>query len=140
MIRIEEIGTLPAQIDVLRLESLAEGFNMVETLQVQWDNQAVRFERSGEMLAAAFSGEDLAGIGGITEDIVDPGWLRMRRFYVRPRFRRSGVGRAMARYLIDRAPSRPIALHTDTASGARFWEALGFSPIDRVKTSHILRP
>ena len=35
----------------------------------------------------------LAGVGGLTIEPVVPGALRLRRFYVRPSFRRAGVGR-----------------------------------------------
>jgi len=139
MIRVKKITELPDQIVVLHDEAIAEGFNIVETLRAQWDDGSMRFERPGEMLAAAFVDEELAGIGGVTEDVLDTAWLRMRRFYVLPRFRRSGVGGAIARFLIDGTPSSPIALHTDTENGAMFWQALGFVPSQRFKTSYILR-
>lgn len=92
------------------------------------------------MLAVALAGGSLAGIGGITEDFVDPGWLRMRRFYVRPQYRRLGTGRAIAEYLLQRALplNRQIVLYTETPEGAAFWQALGFVRIERAKTTHAL--
>lgn len=138
--RIEQIAALPTQIDALREDALAEGFDNIETLWHQWHEEGIRFSRPGEMLVAAFVGEDFVGIGGITEDFLDASWLRMRRFYVRPQFRRQGVGKAIADYLISRALplQRPIVLYTDTARAATFWQTVGFIPTIREKTTHIL--
>jgi len=138
--RIEPITDLPAQIDILRADALEEGFDNVEVLVRQWREQAVQFTRPGEMLVAAIVESELAGVGGISQDFVDADWLRMRRFYVRPKFRRHGVGKAMARYLLERAIGldRPIVLYTDTSRGAEFWQAMGFVPVKREKTTHIL--
>lgn len=137
---IERITELPIEFDRLRAEARAEGFDHIETLWRQWHEDNKRFDRPGEMLVVALSGENLAGIGGITEDFVDPGWLRMRRFYVRPQYRRHGAGKAIAEYLLERALplNRPIVLYTETSEGAAFWQALGFVPIERAKTTHAL--
>lgn len=138
--RIEEVSELPSQIDLLRADALAEGFDNVETLVLQWHEHGMRFTRPGEMLAAAFIENELAGVGGISEDFIDASWLRMRRFYVRPKFRRQSVGKAIAHYLLERALmlDRPIVLYTDTGRGAAFWQAMGFVPTGREKTTHIL--
>jgi GNAT superfamily N-acetyltransferase len=53
----------------------------------------------------------LAGIGGLTIDPVIPAVLRMRRFYVRPAFRRRGVGRRLAAALLARAGGRAITVN-----------------------------
>jgi GNAT superfamily N-acetyltransferase len=137
--RIERITALPDGIDVMRAEAVAEGFDHIETLWRQWQ-EGFRFTRFGEMLVAAFVDDELAGIGGVTEDFIDPTCLRMRRFYERPKFRRLGVARALAVYLIRRALTvhRPIVLFTDTARGAAFWESMGFVPTEREKATHIL--
>lgn len=138
--RIEQLTALPSQITDLRAEALAEGFDHIDALYQQWQDRRILFERPGEMLTAAFIENELAGIGGITEDFIDSSFLRMRRFYVRPHFRRHGVGKAIASYVLDRAMkhSRPMVLHTDTDRGVAFWQAMGFVPIQREKTTHIL--
>ena len=138
--RIERITALPAQFSDLRADARAEGFNHIEALWQQWHEEDRRFDRPGEMLVAAFAGQDLAGIGGITEDFIDPSWLRMRRFYVRPNFRRQGVGKAIAEYVLGRALplNRQIVLYTETPAGAAFWSATGFVPIEREKTTHAM--
>ena len=80
----------------------------------------------------------LAGIGGLTVEPVVPSALRMRRFYVRPAFRRSGVGRQLAMALLARA--KPTQLITANAAPASvpFWESIGFRPDQRDWHTHIL--
>ena len=131
---------LPPDFDDLRAEAAAEGFGHIETLWSQWQDGSNRFGRPGEMLAKASIDGVLAGVGGITEDFVDPADLRMRRFYVRPGYRRRGVARAIATFVLDEATphGRPIVLYTDTAQGAAFWERMGFAPVKREKTTHAL--
>jgi GNAT superfamily N-acetyltransferase len=64
----------------------------------------MRFDQPGEMLLAAYSDDDmLVGVGGITVDAEIPEALRMRRFYIRAAFRRSGLGRAIAQTLLQNA-------------------------------------
>jgi GNAT superfamily N-acetyltransferase len=137
---VERIFALPDRFESLRAEAAADGFNHIETLWTEWQDGTNRFSRPGEMLAAATIDGDLAGIGGVTEDFVDRGGLRMRRFYVRPGFRRRGVARELAGFVLDEARplDRPIALYTETTEGAAFWEAMGFVPVEREKATHIL--
>lgn len=139
-IQVSRVTALPAEIDLLRAESTAEGYDHIETLWTQWQDASKRFERPGELLAVAHVGGVLAGIGGITEDFIDPEALRMRRFYVRPAFRRDGVGRALARFVLEAAVplDRQIVLFAASPEAGRFWEALGFVPIEREKTTHAL--
>lgn len=125
---------------MLRAEAAAEGFRNMESLASQWRDGSNRFTGPGELLAAAWVTGDLAGIGGITEDFIDPAALRMRRFYVRQPYRRRGIGRALAGVVLDAARplGRQIVLYTDTAVAAAFWESLGFVRIGREKTTHAL--
>ena len=81
---VRQIVELPSQLDLLSVEAEAEGFEMISVLQDEWRSGANRFERPGEILALATIDGEVAGIGGTTQDFMDSGWLRMRRFYVRP--------------------------------------------------------
>ncbi len=138
---ITRVFALPQGFDDLRAEAAEEGFNHIETLWTQWQDGSNRFDRPGEMLVTAVADGELAGIGGITTDFVDPAGLRMRRFYVRPAYRRRGVAGAMATFVLDAAKplGRPIALLTDTTEGAAFWEAMGFVRVDGEKVTHVMR-
>ena len=138
--RISQVFVLPPDFDRLRAEAAAEGFNHIETLWSEWENGSNRFERPGERLMAAWIDDQLAGIGGITEDFATPGGLRMRRFYVRQIYRRRGVAGAIARAVLDAARplGRPIVLYTDTDGGAAFWQAMGFLRAAREMVTHVL--
>jgi GNAT superfamily N-acetyltransferase len=134
-------GDLPAGFDALRAEALAEGFRQVERLAAEWASRTTRFDREGEaLLAARFNGV-LVGIGGLTIEPVVPGALRMRRFYIRPRFRRCGVGRKLATALLERTGQTRRLITVNAAAGSTlFWEALGFEPDMREGHTHVLNP
>lgn len=139
-IQIEVIDdTLPEGFEALRADALAEGYRHMERLAMDWVAGTTRFDRDGEALVAARLGSGvLAGIGGLTVDPVVPGALRMRRFYVRPSFRRGGVGRELATALLMCAgESRPITVNA-AAGSAAFWLALGFVPEMRDGHTHVL--
>ena len=138
--RLEQLtGELPSGFAAMRSEALAEGYRFLETLAADWATCAVRFDRDGELLLAAYRGKSLAAIGGITIEPVIPGALRMRRFYIRAPFRRSGIGRILATALLDRAmrSERPVTVNAATGS-APFWESLGFAPDMRDGHTHVL--
>lgn len=119
---------LPAGLLALRAEARRESFHFLERLASEWETGTVRFDRPGEVLLAAHTADVLAGVGGLTLDPVVPGTLRMRRFYVHPAFRRHGIGRRLARTLLERpgTAGRRVTVNAGTAGAPVFWEALGF--------------
>jgi GNAT superfamily N-acetyltransferase len=163
-LRIEPVlDRLPAGFAALREAAHAEGHGFLEKLAIDWASGAMRFDRMGEILLAAtlYSASvvhsasighnesvghsrsaghgELTGIGGLTIDPVVTNAMRMRRFYVSPRFRRGGIGATLARTLRDRAlaSGRAIALNASPES-VPFWEALGFVPDPRDGHTHCL--
>ena len=88
-------------------------------------------------LLAAYSRGVLAAIGGITVDPIVAEALRMRRFYVRPAFRRTGIGGEIAEALLKMAPSVPVVTLNAAVNSVPFWEALGFVPQARDRHTHI---
>jgi GNAT superfamily N-acetyltransferase len=123
------IDELPTNFDTVRLEARAEGHKFLDRLANDWVSGVIRFDRPGEALLAAYSDEILAAIGGITIDPVVPDALRMRRFYVRPAFRRAGIGREIALALLEGALQRVRVVTLNAAvESVPFWEALGFVP------------
>jgi GNAT superfamily N-acetyltransferase len=132
------IESLPAGFNALRTEARAEGYLFVERLANDWEARRMRFDRKGEALLAAHIAGELAGVGGLTIEPVLPGALRMRRFYVRPMFRRLGIGRELATALLERARSttRLITVNAAPAS-VPFWESLGFAPDMRDGHTHL---
>ena len=134
-------GDLPAGFETLRAEALAEGFRQVERLAAEWASRTTRFDREGEALLAARVNGVLAGIGGLTIEPVVPGALRMRRFYVRPRFRRGGVGRKLATALLEQRGQTGRLITVNAAAGSiLFWESLGFKPDMCEGHTHVLNP
>jgi len=141
-IRIDQVlDQLPAGFETLCEAARAEGHGFLDRLAADWAAGAMRFDREGEILLAAFVHGELAGIGGLTIEPVVPSAMRMRRFYVRPEFRRGGIGRTLALTLRDRALARgrSITLNASRESVA-FWEALGFIPDARDGHTHLLNP
>jgi GNAT superfamily N-acetyltransferase len=130
---------LPAGFAAMREEAAREGHRHLERLAGDWASCVMRFDRPGEKLLAAQLGEELAGIGGLTIDPADPGALRMRRFYVRSRFRRRGIARALALRLIAEARRAGGRLTVNAqVSSFAFWESVGFRPDARDGHTHIL--
>jgi GNAT superfamily N-acetyltransferase len=139
-VRIERIvDELPADFEAMRAEARAEGHGMLDTLAAEWAARTTRFDRAGEALLAAYVGGGLAGIGGLTVEPVVPGAFRMRRFYVRAAFRRSGIGRTLALTLFEHAPCAATLVTANAAVGSeRFWRALGFAPDARDGHTHLI--
>jgi GNAT superfamily N-acetyltransferase len=137
-IRLEPVsGTLPFGFEQLQAEARANGHSMLDTLAAEWSRGATRFDRPGEMLLAAYVGDALAGIGGLTQEPAIPGALRIRRFYVALAYRRAGIGRALADALLRQTTARTITGNA-TAGSEAFWEALGFVPDRRDDRTHLL--
>jgi len=135
------LADLPAGFDVLRQDARDEGHTNMERLATDWASGANRFNAANEALLAAFVADTLAGIGGLTIDPAIPSALRMRRFYVRPAFRRHSVGRRLAGVLMTQArhATTCLVLNAEAEIAARFWEALGFVPDSRDGYTHIQR-
>lgn len=133
--RIEDI--LPVDVNDLALLAQQEGFCHVARLVAEW-NDGFRFDRLGEMLMAGCQGDMLVAIGGVTIDPAHQDALRMRRFYVHPDYRRQGIGRILAKTLLDHALSfhRPLFVHAGTAVAPVFWESLGFSKHEQDGHTH----
>ncbi len=132
------VEDLPAGFDTLRAEARAEGFRHVERLAADWQAHTIRFDRGGEALLAARANRALAGIGGLTIEPVLPDALRMRRFYIRPAFRRNGIGRHLVTALLAGVRAgRLITVNAGQAS-IPFWESVGFAPDARDGHTHIL--
>jgi GNAT superfamily N-acetyltransferase len=134
------IDELPTDFDTIRLEARAEGHKFLDRLANVWVSGVIRFDRPGEALLAAYSDEILAAIGGITIDPVVPDALRMRRFYVRPAFRRAGIGCEIALALLEGALQRVRVVTLNAAvKSVPFWNTLGFVPQARDGHTHVWR-
>ncbi len=131
------IAILPAGFDDMRAEAGAEGYRFLERLALERQSGDCRFDGEGETLLAAYVGDTLAGLEGVTRDPVLAGHSRMRRFYVRAPFRRAGIGRELAVALLA-TTQFPALVNAANADAPAFWESLGFTPDPRHGHTHIL--
>lgn len=130
---------LPGAFETLRSEAELEGVRNMTRLQADWHSGKQRFV-SPEGLFAAFVENELAGVGGVvTEQNTEAHAMRMSRLFVRPAFRRQGIGRALATAMIDHAADQvPILTVNAKASDAAapFWQSLGFQAVSHDKYTH----
>lgn len=140
-VRLVRVGeNLPSGFDRLREEAGEEGYRFLDRLTTEWDADTIRFDRPGEMLLAAEANGTLAAIGGLTVDPAVPNAFRMRRFYVRRQFRRSGIGRHLVAGLLGPPLRDGYTVTVNAAAGsAPFWEALGFASDARDGHTHLLQ-
>ena len=133
------IYDLPSDLSAMRTDALNEGHGFLERLVNDWRSGKCRFDNAGERLLVARSNNTLAGIGGLTVDPYEPSWMRMRRFYVRPSFRRSGAARTLAAELIRSSMEigKQITVNAATPKGPAFWESLGFFPVEAEGHTHV---
>jgi GNAT superfamily N-acetyltransferase len=133
------VAELPGGFDALRAEAQSEGHRHLDRLAEEWSTNRLRFDQDGEALLAAWVDADLAGIGGLTIDPVLHDALRMRRFYVARSFRRTGIGRVIAKSLLTQPRASDRAVTVNAAAGSElFWESLGFVRDLRDGHTHIL--
>jgi GNAT superfamily N-acetyltransferase len=111
------VGKLPADFGTMQAEARAEGYRFLDRLGSDWGSGAMRLDRPSEALLSAYSEGVLAAIGGITIDPIVPDALRMRRFYVRPAFRRTGIGGEVALALLEGALQRVRVVTLKAARG-----------------------
>lgn len=133
---------LPEGFDDLVAEAFGEDVRNMALLAEDWAAGA-RFQDDGEALLAAFLVGELAGIGGLSVEPAAPEPARrLRRFYVRPAFRRRGVATALAGALIHEGFGS-VALLTVNARASEaagpFWEARGFVADDGGPWTHVMR-
>ena len=134
MSEFQRIETLPTDaLAPLLAASIDEGFHFGERLVREWQEGKKCFNGPGELLLAAYQGTNIIAIGGLMADPYsgEPALGRLRHIYVRPDTRRRGIGRRLVQLLEQAAQRtyRALVLRTDTPTAARFYEALGYTPL-----------
>lgn len=128
---VRVVDDLPPGIERLREAATAEGVRNMTALVEEWRAGRERFAEPGALFAVWLDGA-LAGVGGLTPQagLAEPA-IRMRRLYVTPQARRSGIGRALATTMIQQGLEAAALL---TANGQAspaappFWLGMGFTP------------
>jgi GNAT superfamily N-acetyltransferase len=142
MAQIKRIALPVRGIDDLRAEARAEGYKFIETLANDWARGVNRFDGPGEAFFGCFDEGKLVAVGGLNIDPFagDPQVGRIRRVYVRPRWRNKGVGAALVTALVEEARKsfECVRLRAESADAARLYERLGFAPIANPDATHRL--
>ncbi|MCP3974740.1 MAG: GNAT family N-acetyltransferase [bacterium] len=140
--RVVRVFDLPAGYAELRAESVAEGYGHLQRLEVDWADGTNRFDEPGEALFAAFVGDTLAGVGGISRDphTGDLQTGRIRRLYISPSHRRSGLGRLLVEHALASAGGhfRAVRVRTPDSTAAAFYKTLRFSRTSSDTATHQL--
>lgn len=142
MITIRKIELPIRGIEDLQAESLAEGYNFLDTLVNDWQTGENRFDQPGEFLCAAFEHDTLIAVGGLNRDpfLANAAIGRIRRVYVRSAWRNRGIGRSLVSFLIQNARESfsSVRLRAENPPAARLYERIGFLPIHDPGATHIL--
>lgn len=131
-IEIKEVNDLPIEIHQLAQEAKREGFELVERLIDEYISGKNCFNLPGEFLLMAYEGEKLIACGGLNlqwnEQQVENRIGRVRRFYVRPEYRKHGVGKKLLQYLEKKAITNfsALCLHTSTTLAAHFYQKMNY--------------
>ena len=145
MIKVQVVEAIPfIGFESLRLESEKEGYRFLGRLEEEWGNGKNRFSKKGEALFKVVYLKELVGIGGITQDpyVIKEDFGRIRRFYIKPNWRRKGIGQLLLQYIIINQSGhfKEINLRTDTDSASQFYEKNGFERVlDKTHQTHRLR-
>jgi GNAT superfamily N-acetyltransferase len=142
-VEIRPVEALGDGIAPLVLEADREGYAFMQRLEQDWRSGANRFDRAGEALFGAFSGERLVGVGGLNRDpyVRTEGIGRLRHLYVAFDARRRGVGRLLVERIIAEARGSfaVLRLRTPSADAAAFYCRLGFIETDEDAATHVMR-
>ena len=140
-IAIDDVRRLEPWIEPMAAEAAAEGFGFVDRLVREWQTGANTFCAAGERFVVARVDGRAAGICGLNRDVSAPDGAtgRLRHLYVRPAWRRQGVGTALVEEVLGSARSAfsRVRLRTDTAAAGAFYAALGFAGSTEPNATHV---
>lgn len=116
---------------------------MVERALEEWRSGINRFDRDGEAFFVAIAPtHGVVGMCGLNVDLFvpDPGVGRVRRLYVLPGYRRSGIARRLVAACLACAEGafHRVRVRTFEPDAAKFYEVIAFSPIDSDSATHAI--
>jgi GNAT superfamily N-acetyltransferase len=139
---IQKIELPTPDLEELRAEARAEGYNFIDTLLEEWSTNRNRFDQPGEILLGVIERDNLIAVGGLNRDpfLADPTTGRIRRVYVRATWRNHGIGRLLITRLLQHAQANfhRVRLRAENPAAARLYERLGFLLIDDPHATHLL--
>src|SRR5215212_7781934 len=121
-----------AALDRLATHARREGFRFLDRLREELTASAMKQAPPRAYYLVVEDENGVVGVGGVTDDpyVADLATGRLRHVYIAPDARRQGLGRRLLGALEARAWAlyTLLRLRTDSLSGARFYEALGYEP------------
>ena len=119
--------------------SRAEGLRFLLRFKDEYLSGQARFDYTGDALLGAYEGAELIGLCGLTHDPYGAGASvgRVRHLYVRPEWRRRGIGRRLLEEIEHRASETfdSLVLRTDSMTASQFYRAVGFERIAEAGTA-----
>jgi N-acetylglutamate synthase-like GNAT family acetyltransferase len=141
-VTITPVSRLPlAELTPLLAASEQEGWQFIRRLCQEWQTGKNRFNQPGEVLFVARHREMIVGVCGLNADpyLAETGVGRVRRLYVLPQYRRSGIGQQLLRAIIAAATGNFRVLRVRTTAADSWYERLGFRPVSGVADcTHLL--
>ena len=114
---------------IVRLRS--EDLNQLEALLSSNGLPAEDCAEQGDIFYGIFDGDELIAAGGLE---AAAGYSLLRSIVVKPDYRRRGLARMLAEFLLEQARSQGrAAVYLLTETAAEYFEKLGFSRVARVQ-------
>ena len=152
MFKIIQITELPIQLEQLIFQAQQEDFRFLTRLKSEFETGLNQFDQQGEALFAVYKNDQLIGIAGLNQQPHDlenslsinklnfssTQIARIRRFYVHPSFRQSGIARKLLTEIERFAQQyfKILTLYTDTTGAAAFYQACAYQTCQHAKISH----
>jgi GNAT superfamily N-acetyltransferase len=139
---IQQIHLPIPGLEQLQTEALGEGYNFLQSLALDWQSGANRFNAPGEILCGHLHQGLLIAVAGLNRDpfLDSPTVGRLRRIYVSQAWRGRGLGTALVNFLLSQACKtfHTVRLRAESPSAARLYERLGFVPVRNADATHLM--
>jgi len=142
-IEIRECAELPRdKMASLVTASVEEGHEFVVRLLREWESGDNRFDQPGEAVYLAHQGDDVVGVCGLNCDPFagSPTIGRLRRLYVTPAFRGSGIARRLVDVAVEHGRDyfHLIRVRAGTQDAVGFYDRIGFERRGEAHVTHAL--
>ncbi|MEO1311380.1 MAG: GNAT family N-acetyltransferase [Pseudomonadota bacterium] len=125
-------------------EARAEGFRFLDRILGSIESGEPVFAARAAHFIGLSDKNELVAVGGLSHDPYGAPETtgRLRHLYIRPGWRRLGVGGALVWELLSRGERSYdlIRLRTDTVAAAKFYEAIGFRRVKDRDATHEISP
>ena len=130
-----------AEFAPLQEDADRDGAAFIERLVAEWATGANRFDRPGERLLGAFTGETLVGIGGLNRDPYgsEEGTGRLRHLYVMTACRGRGIGSMLVDRLLVGSERHFARIRLRSRDAGRFYLRHGFQQTAEPNATHVRR-